>query len=148
MKETFSTIKYIYSWSASLAESVRPCPSVCPSRWTLISRKLQELDSRRGLVCRFLSLLRSASLFRNAHKPHKTVLEYKFYLKCIGLINTYRLTQKKFATPTLTPIALKSVYRPSNHILRSRVGGAFQSRFAACISPLPFAPFSWVTGIW
>jgi len=36
----------------------------------------------------------------NAHKPPKTVayivlmLEYKFYLKCIVLIRTYRLTQK------------------------------------------------------
>jgi len=29
----------------------------------------------------------------------------------IGLVNTYRLIQKKFATPTLTPISLKSVYR-------------------------------------
>jgi len=26
---------------------------------------------------------------------------------------------------TLTPITLKSVYRPHNHILRSLVGGAF-----------------------
>jgi len=27
----------------------------------------------------------------------------------------------KFATPTLTPITLKSVYRPHNHILRSHI---------------------------
>jgi len=45
----------------------------------------------------------------NAHKPFKTVaptvlmLEFKFYLKCIVLINTYRLTQKMFVTPTLKP---------------------------------------------
>jgi len=38
-------------------------------------------------------------------------------------LNTYWLTQKKFATPTLTPVQLKSVYRPHNHILRSLVGG-------------------------
>jgi len=44
---------------------------------------------------------------------------------------------KKFATP----ITLKSVC-PHNHILRSRVGGALQSLFAACISPSPFGPFS------
>jgi len=37
----------------------------------------------------------------NALKPSKTVdstvflLKYKFELKCIGLVNTYRLTQKK-----------------------------------------------------
>jgi len=44
------------------------------------------------------------------HKPPKPVtltifmLDKKFYLKCIGLVNTYRLIQKKkFATPTLTP---------------------------------------------
>jgi len=80
----------------------------------------------------------------NAHKPTKPVaptilmLDTKLYLKCI--VNTYRLIQKKFATPTLTRITLKSVYRPHNHILRSRVGGAFQSRFAACISPFPFGP--------
>jgi len=55
--------------------------------------------------------------------------------------------KKKFATPTLAHLTLKSVYRPHNHILRSRVGGAFQSLFAACISPFPFGPFSWVTGI-
>jgi len=36
----------------------------------------------------------------------------------------------------------KSVYRQHNHILRSRVGGAFQSRLATCISPFPFGPFS------
>jgi len=72
----------------------------------------------------------------------------KCWLKCISLVNTYRLTQKKFATPTLTDITLKSVYRPHNHILWSRVYGAFQSRFAACISPFPFGPFSWVTCIW
>jgi len=63
-------------------------------------------------------------------------------LKCISLVNTYRLTQKKFGTPTLTPITLKSVCLPNNHILRSRVDGALQSRFAACISPSPFGPFS------
>jgi len=28
------------------------------------------------------------------------------------------------------------------------VGGAFQSRFAACVSPFPFCPYSWVRGIW
>jgi len=44
-----------------------------------------------------------------------------------------------FATATLTPITLKSDCLPHNHILRSRVGGALQSRFAA-----PFGPFSWV----
>jgi len=49
---------------------------------------------------------------------------------------------KKFATPTLTPITPKSVYRPHNHILRSRVGVAFQSRFAACISPFFFGPLA------
>jgi len=54
------------------------------------------------------------------------MLDKKFLLICIVLINTYRelfssipidLTQKKFATPTLTPITPKSVYRPHNHIL-------------------------------
>jgi len=50
-------------------------------------------------------------------------------LKCIGVVNTYRLTKKslprpdrstkKFATPTLTCIMLKPAYRPHNHILRS-----------------------------
>jgi len=66
----------------------------------------------------------------------------------IILVNTYRLPQKKVATLTLTPITLKSVYLPHNHILRSRVGGALQSRFATFISPFPFGPFSWVSGIW
>jgi len=53
----------------------------------------------------------------NAHKPPKPVtptifmLDKKFYLKCIGLVNNYRLIQNKFATPTLTPITFKSVYR-------------------------------------
>jgi len=42
--------------------------------------------------------------------------------------------RSKFATPTLTPITLKSVYRPHNHILRSRVGGASQSRLHISIS--------------
>jgi len=51
----------------------------------------------------------------NAHKPPKPVaptifmLDKKFKLKCIGLVNTYRLIQ--ITTPTLTPITLKSVYR-------------------------------------
>jgi len=31
------------------------------------------------------------------------------------------------------PKTVKSVYRQHNHILRSGVGGAFQSRSAACI---------------
>jgi len=31
------------------------------------------------------------------------------------------------------PKTVKSVYRQHNHILRSRVGGAIQSRSAACI---------------
>jgi len=39
-----------------------------------------------------------------------------------------------FATPTLTPITLKSVYRPHNKV------GHF-NRFAACISPFPFGQF-------
>jgi len=52
--------------------------------------------------------------------------------------------KKKFAMPNLTTITLKSVYRPHNHTLRSRVGGSFQSRFAACKSPFPFCHFSWV----
>jgi len=43
---------------------------------------------------------------------------------------------KKFATPILTPITLKSVYRPHNHILRSWV-----DRFASCMSPSPVGPF-------
>jgi len=50
--------------------------------------------------------------------------------------------KKKFASATLTPITLKSVYRAHNHTLRSRVGGAFQSRFTACLSSFPFGPFS------
>jgi len=44
------------------------------------------------------------------------------------------LIKKKFATP----ITLKSVYRPHNHILRTGVGGAFHSRFATCIAPFLF----------
>jgi len=84
----------------------------------------------------------------NAHKPHTPVahaifmLEKNIYLKYISLVNTYRLIKNTFAKPTLTHITLKSVCRPHNHILRSRVGGAFQSRFTACISASPFGPFS------
>jgi len=37
--------------------------------------------------------------------------------------------------------SIKSVCRPHYHILRSRVRGAFQSRFTACISPFPFGTF-------
>jgi len=35
------------------------------------------------------------------------------------------------ATPSLTPITVKSVCRPHNHIFKSRVDGAIQSRIAA-----------------
>jgi len=43
----------------------------------------------------------------NAHKPPKTVAP-----KCIVLINTYRLTQKKFAMPTVTPTNCPKMWRP------------------------------------
>jgi len=69
-------------------------------------------------------------------------------MKCISLGNTYRLIKKKIDTAPLTRITLKPVYRPKYHILRSRVGGEFQSRFAAGISPFPFGPNSRVTCIW
>jgi len=35
------------------------------------------------------------------------MLDKNFELKCIGLVNTYRLIQNKFATPTLTPTKFK-----------------------------------------
>jgi len=54
--------------------------------------------------------------------------------KCISLVITFRLTQKKvWHAHSNAHHALKSVYRPHNHILKSQVDGAFQSRFAACL---------------
>jgi len=41
--------------------------------------------------------------------------------------------QRKFATPTLMPITLKSFCHPHNHILRSGEGGALQSRYALAL---------------
>jgi len=46
-----------------LSDRLSVCPSVCPSGWTLRSRKLWELGYW-DLACRFLSFLRSASLFQ------------------------------------------------------------------------------------
>jgi len=39
---------------------------------------------------------RSASLFQQSATPRIFMLDKKFSLKCIGLVNTYRLIQKKF----------------------------------------------------
>jgi len=57
----------------SVCPSVRlsVCPSVCPSGWTLRSRKLWELGYW-DLACRFLRFLRSASLFRHSATPTLT----------------------------------------------------------------------------
>jgi len=57
--------------------------------------------------------LGSASLFQQGATPSRTtktvattffLLETKFKVKFIVLNNTYRLTKKKFATHTLTPV--------------------------------------------
>jgi len=127
--------------------------SVCPSvrmnaeisktiRATILGLGMQipEIPAHRKFVSA------GCHSYSNAHKPPKPVaptifmLDTKFYLKCI--VNTYRLIQKKFDTTTLTPITLKPLYHQHNHILRSRVGGAFQSPFADCISQFPCGPFS------
>jgi len=49
------------------------------------------------------------------------MLEKKSKLKCISLVNTYRLESKENGKPTLTPITHKSVYRPFNGYLTVEV---------------------------
>jgi len=71
-------------------------------------------------------------------------------MKLISLVNMYRLIQKKVChahsnahkppKPVAPTITILLPY--DNHILKSGVGGAFQSRFAACISPFPFGSIS------
>jgi len=54
----------------------------------------------------------------------------------------YLSIDHRFATPTLTPITPKPVYRQHIHLLKSRVGGAFQSRFSVveCLDyQIPFS---------
>jgi len=81
------------------------------------------------------------------HKPPKPVALTTFMLEKTLNWNVLVLSipidwpKKKYAMPTLKPITLKSVYHPHNYILRSRVGSAFHSLFAACISPSPFGSF-------
>jgi len=99
--------------------------------------------------CQYLPNDPKKSLPRPLQRPQtdQTCGAHNFHARYNILTEMYWSRQylsidpKKFGTPTLTRIKLKSVNRPHNHILRSRVGGAFQLRFAACISPFPF-------GIW
>jgi len=108
--------------------------------WTRISWKLSKIENC-DFKFKFLSLVRRASLLREYATP--------------TLARRNRI-KKYFSWNVLVPsipidfstLTLKSVYHTHNHIFRSRVGGAFQSRFAAYIYPFPFCPFSWVMGIW
>jgi len=66
-------------------------------------------------------------------------------MKIVCAIGFGGLTEMYWSCQYLSIDPKKSL--PHNHILRSRVGGAFPFRFAVCISAFPFGPFSRVTAI-
>jgi len=70
--------------SADCDSHKQPLPKFLPSTHVIISKETK-FDIQSALV------LRSASLFQYTQ------------LKFVSSANTYRLIQKKFATPTLTP---------------------------------------------
>jgi len=71
----------------------------------------------------------------HAHEPPKTVASTEARIKI--LTEMYCSHQYLSIDPTKACHAHSNAH---NYVLGSRVGGAFQSRFAAFISPFPIGP--------
>jgi len=59
-----------------------------------LDRQIPEIPAQRSLI---------QQLSTPTNRPKLWLLQFLCYLLYAVLINTYRLTQKKFATPTLKP---------------------------------------------